>query len=65
MTPEERKEYNKTYYANNKPIIIKNMLMKVECDKCKRIVSHSRLKNHKKSKLCEKFANLVIHNSES
>jgi hypothetical protein len=38
MTPDERKEYNKSYYQKRKVDIIKNGCLKVQCEFCKNIL---------------------------
>ena len=52
MTPEERKEYNKTYYINNKKTILDKACKKVECHYCKRQVIQNNLLNHYETTIC-------------
>lgn len=58
MTPEERKEYYKKYYAVNRETILGNLSKKVKCANCSRIISLSYLAPHLKSKLCEKYGKI-------
>lgn len=60
MTPEERLQYNKTYYAQNKTKLLKIQSEKVECSLCHRCVSLSSLKTHQKTKLCKKYSELIF-----
>lgn len=52
MTKEERIEYNKKYYNDNKKIIIEKASQKITCNLCKRIVIKNSYDKHLKSKLC-------------
>lgn len=54
MTPEERKEYNKKYYASNKVKIIDKACTKVECIFCKRSVIQNSLARHQESDICKR-----------
>lgn len=66
MTPEERKEYNKTYYKNNREVILNKSKIKAVCDLCNRVVSEDHLKQHKASKLCmnrQKYNALFLNNN--
>jgi RNA polymerase-binding transcription factor DksA len=56
MTAEERKEYNKKYYAEHKEDIIQDLSQKVKCESCQTEVSKARLSAHKTTKLCRKRA---------
>ena len=50
MTPEERKEYNKQYYLNNREKILENYAKKVQC-KCGKKLSKANYYDHLKTKL--------------
>ena len=54
MTPEERRNCNKEYYANNKKAILTNKILnKEKCGTCGREVAHQKMKKHnKKSNIC-------------
>ena len=52
MNTEQRKEYNKKYYADNKQRIVDLMLKKLECPHCKHPISHSNLNRHQTSPIC-------------
>jgi len=52
MTPEERKEYNKTYYTTNRKVILEKACNKEKCQFCDRMVSKYRMYNHIKTDLC-------------
>lgn len=52
MNSEERKEYNKRYYESKKNDIKKKLFKKVECELCKRVISHQNISKHKKSSYC-------------
>ena len=54
MTNEERKEYNKKYYAENKERIAEMLLTKQECPHCKKLITRGNLQCHMKSKICTK-----------
>lgn len=58
MSPEERKEYNKRYYENNKEQIIKKACEKVECKFCKRKVIANSLLKHITLPICWRKAQL-------
>ena len=53
MTPEERVEYNKVYYAEKKEAIKAKLFTKVQCDKCGRTVSFQNLPKHKHTSYCK------------
>ena len=53
MNPEERKEYNKNYYNDNKAVIQSKLSAKEECKFCNRCVAHQNLPKHWTSKLCQ------------
>lgn len=48
----DKKDYNKTYYAENKEKILKQLLAKEECPLCGRSVNHQNVKKHQRSSLC-------------
>jgi hypothetical protein len=54
MTPEERKEYNKTYYENNKVKIIQKGCEKMKCPFCERIIIKNNLLKHSKLEICQR-----------
>ena len=54
MNPEERKEYNKAYYTNNKDVILKKALKKVECQFCQKVVIYNNIYKHQQTKLCQR-----------
>ena len=54
MTNEERKEYNKKYYAENKERIAEMLLVKVECPECKKMHSRANLNRHINNKICQR-----------
>ncbi len=45
-------EYNKNYYATYKKEILSSLKTKCICEECGRVVSYSRLKQHKKTDIC-------------
>jgi hypothetical protein len=59
MTPEERKEYNKKYYEENKDKIIKKACEKVECPFCKRQVISNNLLKHFNLPICRRKTQLL------
>lgn len=52
MSNEERKEYNSSYYINNKNKILDKAKEKKQCSLCGRVVINNNLNNHMRSKLC-------------
>jgi hypothetical protein len=54
----KRKIYNEKYYNTNRLKILSSLNKRVECEKCKRVISYGRLNDHMKSKLCAKFSKL-------
>ena len=60
MDAEQRKEYNKTYYANNKERIISDLCQKVECPFCNRFVIKNNLMTHAKSAICLRTRERVL-----
>ena len=50
MNPEERKEYNKKWYCENKETHLKKLLSPVTCE-CGFETAHCNLKRHQKTKL--------------
>jgi len=52
MNQQERKEYNKLYYEQNKDVIKSKILKKVSCPLCNRQVNHQNLQRHQQTKLC-------------
>ena len=57
VNPEERKEYNKTYYTTNmyKDVILKKALKKVECQFCQKVVIYNNIYKHQQTKLCQRL----------
>ena len=53
MDSEQRKEYNKKYYENNKDVILQKLKTKVECQFCKRKVSACNLNKHYTLPICQ------------
>ena len=49
MDKDQRKEYNKIYYANNKARILYDLCTQVECPFCKRSIIKNNLLKHEKS----------------
>ncbi len=45
-------EYNKAYYSKHKAAILKALKTKCKCDECGRVVSYSRLRQHKQTDIC-------------
>lgn len=64
MTPEERKEYNKKYYAENKDKLLEKATAKVACECCGRTVNYNNIIKHQNSSICKrKTEHLIeIHN---
>ncbi len=60
MDSEQRKEYNKQYYANNKERIISDLCQKVECPFCNRSVIKNNLMTHAKSAICLRTRERVL-----
>ena len=52
MTKEERKEYNKKYYNDNKKNIIEKACNKLKCELCGRNITLNGYNRHQKTKLC-------------
>jgi hypothetical protein len=52
LSNEERKEYNKKYYAENKQRIAEMLLTKEECPHCKKLITKGNLRCHMKSSIC-------------
>ena len=52
LTPEQRKEYNKTYYQTNREKALKKACEPVICPCCDRQVTKNRLTEHLKTNLC-------------
>jgi hypothetical protein len=53
MNSDQRKEYNKKYYAEKKATILNKLATKVECPLCKRQVAHQNLKSHQAKNICK------------
>ncbi len=45
-------EYNKNYYATHKKEILSSLKTKCICEECGRVVSYSRLRQHKQTDIC-------------
>jgi hypothetical protein len=54
MLPEERKQYNKQYYAENKERILCDLCTKVQCELCGRTVIKNNINKHYTTQLCMK-----------
>lgn len=54
MTPEERKEYNREYYAKNSVKTNAKLYAKETCQHCGRAVSHQNMFKHMKTELCKR-----------
>ena len=52
MDIEERRAYNKDYYAKNKKEILGKLFTKEECELCGRMVSHQNILKHRTSSYC-------------
>ena len=52
MDNEERRQYNKEYYAKNKKEILTKLFTKEECELCGRMVSHQNIFKHRTSSYC-------------
>ena len=46
MTPEERKIYNKDYYAKRKVELIQNGCSSIQCEFCLKTITKNRLLKH-------------------
>jgi hypothetical protein len=60
MDKDQRKEYNKIYYANNKERIISDLCTKVECSFCGRSIIKNNLLKHEKSAICQRHRIRII-----
>jgi hypothetical protein len=56
MNSEERREYNKKYYAEKKETILKKLFTKEPCELCGRMVTHQHIWKHRKSAYCQSRA---------
>jgi hypothetical protein len=54
----------KDYYKENRDELLNRMKEKVECDKCKSIVSRNKLARHKKSKKCSETEKIRNKNNK-
>ena len=54
MNSEDRKNYNKHYYQQNRVNTLQKACEPVNCPCCNRIVTKNRLNVHLKTKLCKK-----------
>jgi len=61
--PVTKAESNRRYYDKNKEKIIQNAKEKIECPTCKSIISKCRLADHKKTKKCNFYSNLISSKS--
>ena len=52
MNQQERKEYNKEYYAKNKTKIIELISKKEPCKLCGKVITHQKMKKHQRSAYC-------------
>ena len=60
MDKDQRKEYNKIYYANNKARILYDLCTQVECPFCKRSIIKNNLLKHEKSLICQRTRIRII-----
>jgi phage terminase large subunit GpA-like protein len=51
-TEDERREYNKKYYTENKKRIADMLLAKIQCPHCKKMITKSNLERHTQSDIC-------------
>jgi len=67
-TEEQKKEYNKQYYSNNKIDLIERGCKKIKCDECGREITKNNFLKHKTTKLCkntkQRNANIEKQSSE-
>lgn len=54
----------KEYYKENRDELLNKMKEKVECEKCKSIVSRNKLARHKKSKKCSETEKIRNKNNK-
>jgi len=54
MNSEDRKQYNKNYYENNKNTILEKLTKKVNCQFCNRQVSSCNLNKHYTLSICQR-----------
>ena len=54
MNSEDRKNYNKHYYQQNRVNTLNKACAPVTCPCCDRVVTKNRLNVHLKTKLCKK-----------
>ena len=54
MTPEDRKEYNKNYYQQNREKALNKGCVRVTCPCCERIITKNRYLAHLKTDLCKR-----------
>ncbi len=59
MDKEERTEYNKKYYTKNRDNILKKASEKITCKLCNREISKYHRVNHMKSKICQKYQDIL------
>jgi hypothetical protein len=52
MNQDQRRLYNKSYYATNKDKILNDLCSKVECELCGRTVIKNNIKKHYDTELC-------------
>jgi hypothetical protein len=51
-TKQDRNQYMKDYYKNNKDTILKKAMVKQECKHCSRMVAYQQMEKHMKTKYC-------------
>lgn len=56
MDSEQRREYNKKYYAAKKDEIKKKLFTKEPCELCGRMVVHQHIWKHRESAYCKSRA---------
>lgn len=64
MNSEERKEYNKKYYASKKAQILEKACTKVQCQFCQRFVIQNGLARHQETPICNRYQQKLIKQQE-
>ena len=59
ITEEEKKEYDKEYYNDNKTEINEKAKVKVKCEFCNCEIRKSNIKTHQKTQKCMKFQEFI------
>jgi hypothetical protein len=50
---QDRNQYMKDYYKNNKETILKKAMVKQECPHCNRMIAYQQMNKHQKTKYCK------------